>query len=114
MTVNGNSLKGVCEMQKIILVLISVLLLNGCGKKGSEFIGSWENRHQQAVIKKKGTSYLVTIIDRQGKNTFPAIYTDGLLRINTSSGSVDIAYLKGKNAILIPPNIELKRIQKKK
>ena len=101
-------------MQKIILILVSVLLLSGCGKKGSEFIGSWENRHQQAVIKRNGTAYLVGIIDRQGKKTFPAIYVDGLLRIKTSSGSVDIAYLKEKNAILIPPNIELKRIQQKK
>jgi uncharacterized lipoprotein YajG len=101
-------------MWKIILVLISVLVLSGCAKKDSEFIGSWKNRHQQAVIKRNGTTYLVTVIDRQGKNTFPAIYADGLLRIKTSSGSVDIAYLKEKNAILIPPNIELKRIQQKK
>lgn len=87
------------KFRLITAFLSSIVILAGCGSRGSEFLGAWvntRNANDTFQIVRNGDQYLVV----SGTNKAGATYESGALEIKGMLGSTELTYDKKSDSIL--------------
>lgn len=82
-------------------IFFSVLILAGCGSKGSEFLGEWVNTRNSTdtfQIVRNGDEFLIV----NNGNKVGATYEKGILEIKGMLGSTELTYDRKTDTILAP------------
>jgi hypothetical protein len=85
----------------ITVFIFSVVVLAGCGSKGSEFLGTWVNAKDASdtfQVIRNGDQYL--IVGKASK--IGATYEKGTLEIKGALISTDLTYDRNTDTILAP------------
>lgn len=101
-----NLLPGVDEMKPSMIRFLSVLmlgivLLTGCARRGSEFLGTWintQNPNDSFEIVRNGDEYLIV---SKGKK-IGATYEKGMLEVKSFLGTTDLTYDQKTGTISTP------------
>jgi hypothetical protein len=95
------------------VLLLSIVILAGCGSKGSEFLGTWVNTrnvNDTFQITRNGDQYLITTKDSKAGAT----YDKGMLEIKGILGSAELTYDRKTDTILAPGFFGVAEYQRKR
>jgi len=87
------------KIRLITTFLLSIVILAGCGSRGSEFLGTWvntSNADDTFQVVRNGDQYLVV----SGTRKVGATYDKGTLEIKGMLGSTNFTYDRKSDSIL--------------
>lgn len=89
------------KFRLVTAILFSIVILAGCGSRGSDFLGTWvntRNANDTFQIVRNGDQYLIV----SGTSKVGATYDKGTLEIKGILGSTELTYDRKTDTILTP------------